>query len=340
MRPVRRRSLGAFLALVTGVLLVSLLPAASAPGAARVRDVLGLTAPGQVSVGAAALLSGRLTDISSRPLYGGNITFYYEHPGAHSWTALSSVRTDSRGYYHASFNIPAAIYFAARYAGNGRYTGAWSNTRLIEVVKAIPADGTNYWASDGCHYYVANRTWYGDICAAYQTDAAGNAIKTIYNIYAYDNRVPSHIGVLKYQLNTAFPGSLVWRVPSDPEYQTVLWSSVPRNNVNAEPQIEIYFQGGWIWTTISKLQQLVATLQAQLAAEQQQGTTAAPTDLVTVSGASETPKALTDLANGVDTLGGNVQLGQALSNVYSLSLSSGVTLGVCGETTTLYCSPL
>jgi hypothetical protein len=45
------------------------------------------------------------------------------------------------------------------------------------------------------------------------------AIKTIYNVYAYDNRTASHVGALQYQLNTAYPDSIVWRVPSDPEFR-------------------------------------------------------------------------------------------------------------------------
>jgi hypothetical protein len=84
------------------------------------------------------------------------------------------------------------------------------------------------------------------------------------------------------------------------------------------------------WTTVSELEQLVADLQALLALEQQ-GTTPAPTDIVTIGGASETPQALTDLANGVDTLGGSTELEQAFSNVYSLGISEPFTPGICGE---------
>jgi hypothetical protein len=203
----------------------------------------------------------------------------------------------------------------------------------------IPADGTNYWASNGCHYYVANRTWYADYCVAYQTDSAGRAITTVINVYAYNSSAPSHVGPLLYQLSTGSPEWIVWRVPSDPEFETVLWTAVPRNNIYAEPKIEIYFEGHLEWTSVAELQQLIATLQTLLALEQQQGITPAPTNLVTVGGASETSQALTDLANGVDRLGGNAQLGQAASNVFSLGISEPFTPGVCGEYG-YYCYPI
>jgi hypothetical protein len=326
-------------ALAVSVLLASL--SISSVSAAPLRgDVLSLAVPGLVSVGQRAELYGYLSDRSSRrPIRGGTVTFYYEAKGARSWTAITTEQTNGNGYFQAIFTIPSAVYFAVYFRGNSDHLATWSAAELIGVRSVLPPDGTSYWnPADDCHYHVANGTLYGDYCVAYQTDSSGNAIKTIYNVYAYDDRVASHVGALQYQLNTAYPDWIVWRVPSDPEFQTVLWASVPRNNINAEPEIEIYFNGHWVWTTVSKLQQLVAALQALLAAEQQQGITPAPTDIVTVGGASETPPQLTDLVNGVDKLGGNAQLGQEFSSVYSIGISEPFTPGPCGEVG-YYCYP-
>jgi hypothetical protein len=148
-----------------------------------------------------------------------------------------------------------------------------------------------------------------------------NPIPAIWNVYAFNPNVPSHVGQIMYQLNTSSPAWIEWRVPTDPEYQTVLWSAVPRNNPTAEPQIYIDFQGTWQWTTLSQLQELAQKLQELLALEQQKGITSAPTTLVTIGGASETPQALTDLVNGVDRLGGSEELAEAFSNVHNFDLT-------------------
>lgn len=203
----------------------------------------------------------------------------------------------------------------------------------------IPPDGTNEWRSDGCHYYVVNQSWHGDYCAAYQADSAGNPIKNIINIYRFDNRDQGNVGPLLYQFETASPEWLIWRVPSDPEYQTVLWSAVPINNVTAEPKIEILFDGHWEWTTVSQLKELVTLWERYVAVEQQQGIVPTTTDIVTIDGASETPQAFTDLVNNVDTLGGNAELGQLGINLYSAGVSDPVDWGICGEDLDYECSP-
>jgi hypothetical protein len=343
-------------------LAFTLLPVASASAKTAKRDVLSMIAPPELVAGQAAVLHGRLTDRAShRPIGRAAVTVYYKRPGIRSWTALKRGRTNRHGYYTATITVPSTGYLAAHFAGNGAHVAKWSRSALIAMhasapaaavpvsaaptptksapASTIPADGTNYWASNGCHYYVANRTWYADYCVAYQTDSAGRAITTVINVYAYNSSAPSHVGPLLYQLSTGSPEWIVWRVPSDPEFETVLWTAVPRNNIYAEPKIEIYFEGHLEWTSVAELQQLIATLQTLLALEQQQGITPAPTNLVTVGGASETSQALTDLANGVDRLGGNAQLGQAASNVFSLGISEPFTPGVCGEYG-YYCYPI
>ena len=60
---------------------------------------------------------------------------------------------------------------------------------------------------------------------------------------------------------------------------------------------------------------------------------------MSIAGSSDSYQALTDLVNGVDTLGGNVQLGETFSNIYSIGVSDPVTLGVCGEGVDWTCIP-
>ncbi len=343
---IRRRSPQVWVILAATVLVSSLLPALASAARAK-RDVLSLTAPAEVSSGQSAVLRGRLIDRSShRPIRRVELTFYGKKPGATSWTALRTGRTDGNGYYKATVSISAAAYVAVHFHGGRGHAATWSKSKLIAVrstprppstpppripptgappAETIPPDGTTKWGSEGCHYTVANRIWHGDYCVAYQTDSSGKAITAVYNVYAFDNSRANNVGPILFQLDTAFPEWIVWRVPSDPEFQTVLWAAVPTSNIYAEPLLEIYLAGEWQWTTKARLEQLIIELEELLAAEGQPY-------IVTISGVSPaTTQALTDLANGVDTLGGSTELEQAFSNVYSLGISEPFTPGVCGE---------
>lgn len=113
----------------------------------------------------------------------------------------------------------------------------------------------------------------------------------------------------------------------EPRLARGLLRRVPQNNLNAELEFYVDFQGRWQWVTKSGLIALIQRLEAILAA-QGGGTLPASSNIITVSGSSESPWSFTDLANGIDRLGGNAELGQAFSDIYKLDP---LILGPCGE---------
>lgn len=321
----RRRFTAPCLGAVAALLMLG---AGSAVAAAKKPVSLGLAAPSQIAPDQGSIMSGRLINRSNRHvIVGARIRFYFAPPGAKSWKFLGTALTNGQGVYRTTINVPATAAFTTYFAGSRRFRSARSPTRWVDM----PADGSMAWnAHYNCHYTVGGGVWRGDFCAAYQTNTSGAVVRNIVNIYAYDPHSAMRAGALQYQLNTAFPGWMVWRVPSDPEFQTVLWAAVPQNNPTAEPKLWVDFQGKWQWITKSGLIALIQQLEAIVAA-QGGGTPPASSNIVTVAGSPEGPWAFTDLANGVDKLGGNAQLGQAFSNIYSLATMDPVTLGVCGE---------
>ncbi len=274
---------------------------------------------------------GRLINPSTgRAIRGALITFYYLRPGGSSWTPLQSVLTNASGYYSDTFNVSVTTAFATHFAGSRSFGSVWSPERWIEM----PRNGTTLWNSHySCHYTVAGGLWHGDYCAAYDRNSVGEVLRTVVNVYAFNPRSVTRIGALAFQLNTANSSWIEWRIPSNPVFRAARWAAVPRNDPTAEPEFYIYLNGGWAWWTKSQLIQYINTLEQII---QKESSTPPSSSIISADG---TVPALTDLANGVDSLGGNAEIGQVMSNIYSLGVSAPLTLGDCGEAVWL-CYPL
>ena len=98
------------------------------------------TTPSAIDVGLKVDMSGTLTDQDGLPLRGAGVLLSYQIPIEQTWNALTSVITDTHGYYAATWFPPATGNFLvkAEWIGDATYAGTYE-TKNVSVTRGSGA---------------------------------------------------------------------------------------------------------------------------------------------------------------------------------------------------------
>ena len=314
------------LALVAAV--VCCLFGASHAAAATVNDSLELRiAHSSLPAGSEETVSGKLVSLSGKPIRNGKVLIEYAYPNEGP-TPITEFTTSTTGTFAHGYKVPTTVFFRAYFTGGGSFTPFLTKWLKVTTTKGVPADGTEYIdPHTGCAWVVENGAWVGKICESQQVDSSGNPIEDMYDLYEFNAASSNHVGNYMAELYTGDPTFNEYRIPNNVVFETVQWAAVPKNNPTAEPVWEVALGGQWAWVSTAQMKQLLGAQQAAAA-----GQAAAPpaSDTITIPNDWNTTL-FGDFFNGIDHLGGNVQLGETFSKLYSLGISEPFTPGVCGE---------
>jgi hypothetical protein len=275
--------------------------------------------------GSEDVVGGRLRTASGRPIHNGAVTISYAYPGERSWKPITEFKTNSVGSYFHRYVIPGTVYFRAHFSGGGGFTPVTTGAIKVVTSNAVPADGTEYVdPKTGCAYVVENGTWVGKICILQQVDSSGKRIENMYNLYEFNAASSNHVGNYLMEEYSGDPKYIEYRIPNNALFETVAWAAVLRTDPSGSFIYEVPVGGKWTWVSQAELDRL---LSAQVAAAAGQQAPPPAIETVNVSG----DQTFQDFWNGIDRLGGNAQLGAAITNIYSRGVSEPFTPGICGE---------
>jgi hypothetical protein len=118
----------------------------------------------------------------------------------------------------------------------------------------VPAagDGTNYWASDKCHYFQKGGAWFSDMCLQAGVGVSGETSPEVVGLF--QNMGNGTLGREMIRVDGTMPGYLTLGLIDQSSYTVTMWARAPLGNPSQLETLSKTSDGQPTWVSLPKNQ--------------------------------------------------------------------------------------